>query len=203
MWEQACWQQLQCSVPAARPPTCPHSTPWLGRCLPREQLWQEQRFPCPPPSQGRARPSAQISRSRRRLWPGSRVWLCSRGAPKVPAGQTAPLVSPFHLCPSWAHAHTALLFLLFFLLQPHRATLPPSRRIYPEPLCPGWCIVSFATRPASLWWVYDEPPDASSWDSAAVVMLCQLPQWHPHGTSASLTVAGPKGGPPPALSWGN
>lgn len=41
-----------------------------------------------------------------------------RAAPKVPAGQTAPLAPPFHLCPSWVRAHTALLFLLllFFLL---------------------------------------------------------------------------------------
>jgi len=104
----------------------------------------------------------------------------------------APKVGTFHLCPSWAHAHAALLFLpLLLFLQPCWVTLPPSRRICPEPLCPGQGTGSFETGPASPWRVRGEPSGASSWGTA----LCRLPQWHSPGTPAS-TLVDPNGDHP-------
>lgn len=60
-------------------------------------------FPHPLPA-GKAGPSTQISGSRWRLRHRDTVWPCSRGAPKVPAGQTAPSGSPFIPAPA---GHTA------------------------------------------------------------------------------------------------
>ncbi|XP_063275289.1 collagen alpha-1(I) chain-like [Prinia subflava] len=56
-------------------------------------------FPHPLPA-GKAGPSTQISGSRWRLWHRDTLWPCSRGDPKVPAGQTAPSGSPFIPAPA-------------------------------------------------------------------------------------------------------